>query len=359
MIDRTFVIAEAGVNHDGSLDKALALIDAASEAEADAVKFQTFSANRLVTLAAPKAPYQVDRTRAAETQQEMLRRLELSKDDHAKLIEHCQRRGIEFLSTPFDIESLNLLIQEFGRSRIKIGSGDVTNGPLLLEVARSGRQLILSTGMTTLEEVADALAVLAFGYSGSQAHPNQGAFKAAFKDAHCRSTLREKVTLLHCTTEYPAPVQDVNLRAMDTLRSTFGLEVGFSDHTMGIAVAIAAVARGARIIEKHFTLDRTAEGPDHAASLEPKELTAMVAAIREIELALGDGTKLPQPSELPNINIARKSIVAARTIAANERLTSENMTVKRPGTGLSPMRWWALVGRRASRHFALDEAIKP
>ena len=300
-----YVIAEAGVNHNGDIAKALALVDVAATAGADAVKFQTFKASSVISVHAEKAAYQKQTTDAAESQVDMVAKLELSHADHAQLADRCRERGIAFLSTPFDLDSLEFLVTDMGLTTLKIPSGEITNAPLLLAAARSGRDIILSTGMSTIDEVRDALGVLAFGYSGdAEAKPDAGAFTRALERA---DALQGKVTLLHCTTEYPTPYEDVNLRAMDSLREAFGLTVGLSDHTLGIAVAIAAVARGAQVIEKHFTLDRALPGPDHAASLEPDELTAMVAAIRATEAALGDGDKRLMPSESANRDVPARA----------------------------------------------------
>ena len=330
---KTLIIAEAGVNHNGNLDMARRLIDAAADAGADLVKFQTFNADRLVTAQAAKADYQKSATTAGESQHAMLRKLELTRDMHEALIAHCQSRGIGFFSTGFDEESVELLV-ELGLDRFKIPSGEITNLPYLRHVGRYGKPVILSTGMATIDEIKSALAVL------EQA-----------------GTPRERITILHCNTEYPTPMPDVNLRAMLTIRDSFGVAVGYSDHTAGIEVAIAAAAMGATVIEKHFTLDRTLPGPDHKASLEPGELKAMIAAIRNVEQALGDGIKRPSTSERKNINIARKSLVAACPIRAGERFSETNLTAKRPGTGLSPMRWDEVVGQIAPRDFAADELI--
>jgi N-acetylneuraminate synthase len=346
------------VNHDGSLDKALALVDAAADAGADAVKFQTFTASRLATQSAPKAAYQT-RHSASESQFEMLSRLELSPDDHLALVARCNERKIEFLSSPFDIESLQLLTHELGLKTIKLGSGELTNGPLLLAAANSDRDIILSTGMATLDEVREALAVLSFGYCFPGERPNADRLGIAISDHNGHATLRRKVALLHCTTEYPAPVEDVNLAVLATLSDAFGLRVGYSDHTEGLAISLAAVARGAVILEKHFTLDRGARGPDHAASIEPRELARLVEGVRQIEKAIGDGRKAPAPSEISNIPIARKSIVARRPIAIGDRLSIDNMTTKRPASGLSPMRWWDLEGSYATRAYEADEVILP
>jgi N,N'-diacetyllegionaminate synthase len=331
----TLIIAEAGVNHNGDLDLARRLVDVAAEAGADLVKFQTFSAERLATAQAAKADYQRQNTAAAESQHAMLRRLELDAAAHEMLIEHCRSRGIGFFSTGFDVESVDLLAR-LGQRRFKIPSGEITNLPLLRHIGAFGLPLILSTGMATLEEVA-----------------------AALKALEQAGTPRSLVTVLHCTTEYPAPMSDVNLRAMLAMRDAFGVSIGYSDHTNGIEVAIAAVALGATIIEKHFTTDRNLPGPDHKASLEPGELRAMVAAIRNIEVALGDGVKKPSPSEVKNRPIARKSLVAAVPIRAGEVLSTANLAVKRPGTGLSPMLWDEVLGRTARRDYAADELIDP
>ncbi len=354
---RCLIIAEAGVNHNGSLDMALRLVDAAAEAGSDIVKFQTFRADRLASRFAPKAEYQQRETGKEQSQLEMLRALELNEDAHRRLIERCASRGVEFLSAPFDQESLCLLTETLKLQQLKFGSGELTNAPLLLAAARTGKPIILSTGMSTLTEVEEALGVLALGYSDSGTEPSQTAFRAAFASAAGQAALRKNIVLLHCTTEYPAPLEDVNLRAMDTMRATFGLPVGYSDHTEGTAIALAAVARGAIVIEKHFTLDRFLPGPDHKASLTPFELASLVADIRRIELALGDGVKRPAASELKNVPIARKSLVAARNIEMGEVFSDENLTAKRPGSGISPMEHWAWLGRRAPRDFMEDEPI--
>jgi N-acetylneuraminate synthase len=349
-----FIIAEAGVNHNGSIDLALQLVDAAADTGADAVKFQTFRAKNLVTAQAPKAEYQLQNTEQQESQFEMLRKLELSETDHKRLIARCRERKIEFISTPFDHESLDLLVA-LRVQRIKIPSGELTNAPLLHRAARSGLPVILSTGMATLDEVKEALGVLAHGYGTAETPPGRAAFKAAL--AANAALLTNKVTLLHCTTEYPAPFEHTNLRAMDTLRDTTGLSSGLSDHTPGISVAIAAVARGASMIEKHMTLDKTLPGPDHQASLDPVEFTRMVTSIREVAAALGSPVKQPAPSELRNLAIVRKSIVAARPITSGELFTAENLTAKRPGGGLAPIRFWDLLGRPADRDYSIDEPI--
>lgn len=328
------IIAEAGVNHNGDMDIARRLIDAAADAGADLVKFQTFNANRLVTRGAKKADYQTQATGAGESQHAMLQRLELSEAMHHELIAHCATRGIGFFSTAFDIDSIDMLTG-LGQKIFKVPSGEITNLPYLRHTARAGTPLILSTGMASMADI-----------------------EAAIDAVEQAGTPRSAVTVLHCTTEYPTPMAEVNLRAMQSIGAAFGVAVGYSDHTPGIEVAIAAVALGAQVIEKHFTLDRTMPGPDHQASLEPHELAAMVSAIRNIETAMGDGIKRLTPSEARNKPIARKSLVASRAIDAGEVFTAENMTCKRPGTGLSPMRWDELIGRRASRAFQADELIE-
>ncbi len=358
-MQRIFVIAEAGVNHNGSLAMAREIIDAARSAGADAVKFQTFRAETLVSGTAPKADYQKRTTGTSGSQLRMLKRLELGEDAHRSLAAHCRSRGIQFLSTPFDEASIDLLHRGIGVPLIKVPSGEITNGPLLLAAARTGRPIILSTGMSTLEEIRDALAVIAFGYVERGRKPSPTAFRAVYRSAAGRRALQKKVTLLHCTTEYPASVPEVNLRAMDALHEAFGLPVGLSDHTVGIVIPIAAAARGASVIEKHFTLDRKLPGPDHRASLEPRELASMVKAIRDVEQALGDGKKLPTASERRNLRVIRRSLVALRDIQRGEPFTPENVACKRPASGLSPMRYWKILGRRAHRSFRKDEVIKP
>lgn len=325
-----FVIAEAGVNHNGSLDLALELVDVAAAAGADAVKFQTFRADALVTGSAGKAAYQ-QRATGDGSQLAMLKRLELDESAHRAIAARCAERGIEFMSAPFDHESLDLLVRLDVR-RLKLGSGELTNGPLLAAAARTGLPLILSTGMSTLEEVREALQLV-------------------------RDAGSDDVTLLHCTSEYPAPPDEVNLRAMATMRDALGVPVGYSDHTVGITVALAAVAMGASVIEKHFTTDRSLSGPDHRASLEPTELAELVATARTVEAALGDGVKRPSPSELPNLAVARKSIVAATSIGRGEPFTEGNLTVKRPGAGISPMRMPRILAQRASRAYEPDELL--
>ena len=333
MINRALIIAEAGVNHNGDLDLAKQLIDAAANAGADIVKFQTFNAQRLVTRTAKKADYQAHATNSTESQHDMLQRLELTEEMHHELIAYCKTCNIAFLSTGFDIESVDLLVS-LGQDCFKIPSGEITNLPYLRHIGRLSKTVILSTGMSTLGDIEAAIKVL------EQA-----------------GTPRNKLTVLHCTTEYPTPMNEVNLRAMQSIKSAFGVAVGYSDHTQGIEVAIAAVVMGANVIEKHFTLDRNLPGPDHQSSLEPLELKAMVSAIRNIEVALGDGIKRLTLSEARNITVARKSLVASRTIKPGEPFTPENLCVKRPGTGISPMRWDEAMHNNARKEYLVDEEV--
>jgi N-acetylneuraminate synthase len=318
-MSRVFIIAEAGVNHNGSLDMALQLVDAAKQSGADAVKFQSFKADQLATRSAHKAAYQERTTSQAESQFDMLKRLELDRAAHERILRHCEDRGIQFLSSPFDLPSIDLLA-EMNLPVYKIPSGELTNEPYLRKIGAKGKPVILSTGMATLGEVEEAINTLRAAGAG-------------------------QLTLLHCVTEYPAPYAEVNLRAMHTLKLAFGLPVGYSDHTPGIEVSIAAAALGAEMIEKHFTLDRSLPGPDHAASLEPGELKAMVTAIRNVEAALGTGIKAPAPCEIPNISVARKSLVAASSLPAGHKLQEQDLNIKRPGNGLAPKLMPALVGR--------------
>lgn len=330
----TYIIAEAGVNHNGDIELAKQLIDVAADAGADAVKFQTFKADTLVTRNAKKADYQSQNTGTTESQYEMLRKLELSVEMHRDLIAHCAKRNIVFLSTGFDIQSIDLLVS-LGQSLLKVPSGEITNLPYLRHIGQLGKPVILSTGMSTMGDIEAAISVLE--QSG---------------------TTRKNIIVLHCTTEYPTPMTEVNLRAMQSINNAFGVSVGYSDHTSGIEVAIAATAMGATVIEKHFTLNRSLPGPDHKASLEPLELKAMVTSIRNIELALGDGIKRLTASELKNKPIARKSLVASKPIKTGELFSAQNLTAKRPGTGISPMRWDEVVGKVASRDYSVDELIE-
>jgi N,N'-diacetyllegionaminate synthase len=327
----TFIIAEAGVNHNGSLDLAKKLVDVASDSGADCVKFQTFVTKNIATKSAEKAEYQQKSTDAHESQYDMLKKLELSFDEFVELSEYCKKKKIEFMSTAFDFTSIDFLAS-LGVSTWKIPSGDITNLPFLIKTAKLKKPVILSTGMSNMDEIRSAIGVLKDNGAG-------------------------ELTVLHCTTEYPTPFSDVNLKAMQTMREEFDVRVGYSDHTRGIEVPIAAVALGGIVIEKHLTLDRNMEGPDHKASLEPVEFKAMVTAIRNIELALGSGVKQPAESEIKNMTVARKSIVAFTKIKAGEIFTEDNLTVKRPGDGISPMKWFDIIGKVASRDFEEDELI--
>ena len=328
-----FIIAEAGVNHNGSIELAYKLIDVASASGANAVKFQTFKAENLVTINAQKAEYQKQATNQSESQFKMLKKLELDTNAHKKLINYCKKKDIVFLSTPFDRESIDLL-NELGLRIFKIPSGEITNLTYLRYIGSLRKEVILSTGMSTLKEIEEALIILTSA-----------------------GTSKENITILHANTMYPTPMEDVNLRAMQTIQDKFGVAVGYSDHTLGIEVDIAAVAMGATIIEKHFTLDKTMDGPDHKSSISPEELKAMVSSIRNIEKALGSSIKKPSRSEKPNITMARKSIVASKSIKKGELFTEKNITIKRPGTGISPMKWDSILGKVAERDYKIDDFL--
>lgn len=330
-MNKVFIIAEAGVNHNGDIKIAKRMIDAAVNAGAEAVKFQTFRAENVVCKTAKKARYQIETTNQSETQYEMLKKLELTEEMHKELMEYCNKQKIMFLSTPFDIESIRLL-SKLGMQIFKIPSGEITNLPYLREIAGYHKKVILSTGMSTMDEVKAAVKVL----------KNNGT---------------DDITLLHCNTQYPTPVSDVNLRAMVKMQEETGLPVGYSDHTQGIEIPIAATALGAVVIEKHFTLDKNMRGPDHRASLEPQELKRMVESIRKIELAIGNGMKQMTESEKTNIDIVRKSIVTVADIQKGEIFTEKNLTTKRPGNGISPMRWDEIIGTVANRNYEADEMI--
>jgi len=332
-MNKVFIIAEAGVNHNGSIELAKKLIDVASESGADAVKFQTFKAEKLVSKKAQKAHYQKQTTDKTESQFDMIKKLELDLDTHKELISYCKTKNIMFLSTPFDHDSIELL-NDLGLEIFKIPSGEITNLPYLRHIGKLNKKVILSTGMADIGEIEDALDILISS-----------------------GTKKENITVLHANTMYPTPMEDVNLKAMVTIGNTFDIVFGYSDHTLGIEVDIAAVAMGASCIEKHFTLDKTMEGPDHKASLEPDELKAMVKAIRNIEVALGNSIKKPSKSEIPNMQIARKSIVAKMDIKKGEVLREENITIKRPGNGINPMRWDEVIGTVASKDYREDELI--
>jgi len=331
--EKVFIIAEAGVNHNGSIDMAKKLIDVAAEAGADAVKFQTFKTDKTVSRKAQKADYQKNTTDAGETQYDMVKKLELDVSTHKELMSYCLEKNIMFLSTPFDHDSIDLL-DELGLKIFKIPSGEITNLPYLRHIGKLNKEIIMSTGMADIGEIEDALDILV----------NAG-------------TDKNNITVLHCNTEYPTPMTDVNLRAMQTIANTFKIRTGYSDHTLGIEVPVAAVALGAKVIEKHFTLDKTLPGPDHQASLEPQELKLMIESIRNIEKALGDGIKKPSKSETPNKTIVRKSIVAKKAIKKGEILSEDNLSIKRPGNGISPMRWDEIIGTIAQKDYEEDELL--
>lgn len=333
-MEKTFIIAEAGVNHNGNIEIAKRMIDTAVDAGADAIKFQTFKAEKIVSKFAPKAEYQEKTITVGESQLEMIKNLQLDMDAHKGLISHCKKRRIIFLSSPFDSESVDLL-NELGLEILKIPSGEITNLPLLTKISHLKKKIILSTGMADLGEIEDALNILT--------------------DTNIP---RESITVLHCHTEYPTAYEDVNLFAMLTIKEAFKVDVGYSDHTLGIEIPIAAAALGATVIEKHFTLDRNMQGPDHKASLEPKELEAMVRAIRNVEKALGSGVKKPSLSELKNRLVTRKSIVALRNIKKGEIFSEKNIIPKRPGTGISPMKWYEVIGKESKKDFNVDELIE-
>lgn len=326
------IIAEAGVNHNGSIETAKKLVDIACEAKADIVKFQLFKAKDLTTKKAPKANYQLKSTPLSESQYEMLEKLELTLEEFVDLKKYCERKGIEFLATPFDIKSIEFL-EELGINRWKVPSGEITNLPYLERIASSNKPILLSTGMSNLDEVKIAVNLL-------------------------KAKGNTNITLLHCTTEYPTSHDDVNLNAMITMQNATGLSIGYSDHTLGIEVPVAAVALGASVIEKHFTIDKTLHGPDHISSLDPAELISMVKSIRNIEVALGDGVKKAVNSEKKNLEIVRKSIVASKFIRAGDIFSEDNLTVKRPGSGISPMKWHEIIGIKAKRDFNVDDLIE-
>lgn len=354
----TFIIAEAGVNHNGSIDLARKLVDAAVAAKADAVKFQSFVASSIVTAAAKKADYQIAQTGGHESQLEMLQRLELSQNAQRELFEYCKSCGIEFLSTPFDSQSLGFLVSDLNLTLIKIGSGELTNAPFLLEVARCADQIILSTGMSTIDEIELALGVIAFGMTTDKtSRPSTVACNKASTGVAGKQALQERVTLLHCTTDYPTSPTDINLRAMLTLREKFECRVGLSDHSVGTHIAVGAVALGATVVEKHLTTSRDLIGPDHKASLEPDEFKRLVANIRDVEIALGSSEKTPTANEKKNQQVARRSIVACKAIKSGEVFTTDNIVVRRPGTGQSPFKYWDLLGTKSTRDIAENDLI--
>ncbi|WP_375200110.1 N-acetylneuraminate synthase [Bacillus sp. RS11] len=354
---KTYVIAEAGVNHNGSLKLAKELVKVAKEAGADAVKFQTFKAENLVTRQAKQADYQVENLGEATTQYDMLKKLELTYEEFIELQLYCQTNQIEFLSTPFDFESIDFLLDELGITTVKISSGELTNAPFIHYIATKGKPIILSTGMTTIEEIHEALAFIAYGFARPQETVVIEQVYAFYKTEEAKEVLRKNVTLLHCTTQYPAPIESINLKAMSEMKKTYQLPIGLSDHSEGVHIPLAAVAMGAKVIEKHFTLDKTLEGPDHVASLDPDELKAMVKGIREVELALGDGIKSPTAIELQNRIPARKSLVAKTSIKAGDVFSMDNLSVKRPGNGIEPSKYWSYIGQTALKSYEKDELI--
>jgi N-acetylneuraminate synthase len=351
------VIAEAGVNHNGDEARAHEMVEVAAAAGADYVKFQTFVPDEVISVHAKKAAYQQAASGGDDSQLEMVRTLALSHESHLRLRAHCDVNKIGFLSTPFDLPSLRFLSETMALPMLKIPSGEITNGPLLLAAARSGCSIILSTGMTDIQEIAFALSMLAFGYTNKEGDPEVTTLQDRYPVDDYHSVLSSKVSLLHCTSEYPAPATDLNLRAITTMRDAFSLPIGLSDHSDGINAAIAATALGATIVEKHFTLDRLLPGPDHKASLEPDVLRQMIVAIREASQMLGDGEKSAKISELKNLPIVRKSVVAARSIAKGHVLTVDDLACKRPGDGLSPMYFWKILGCAADKDYSPDEPI--
>ncbi|NPV89926.1 MAG: N-acetylneuraminate synthase [Firmicutes bacterium] len=356
-MNRVYIIAEAGVNHNGQLDLAREMIHQAANAGVDAVKFQTFIAEEVISRHAPKAPYQEQSTPTGESQLEMVLGLQFDEAQHRDLLCICQSRGIEFISSPFDLASVDLLASRLKLPLIKVASGEITNFPLLLKTARTGAKILLSTGMCGLGDIENALSVLAFGYCAGNCRPSPAAFRESYSSPAGQWALKRKVTLLHCTSEYPAPFEEINLQAIDTLSHAFTLKVGYSDHSQGIVVPIAAAARGAVVIEKHFTLDRGLPGPDHQASLEPSELRAMVKAVRQVEKALGSSLKFSTQSESKNLPLVRKSLVARKDIRRGEVFTEDNLGIKRPGSGLSPIHYWDYLGRTSERDYQTDEEI--
>lgn len=357
MSHKCFVIAEAGVNHNGDKKLAFRLIDIAAEAKADAVKFQSFKAENVVIASAPKAEYQIASTAAEDSQFQMLKALEVSDKDLSELAIYTRSLGLKFMSTAFDSHSLNHLVDVIKVDVLKIPSGEITNGPFLLEIARKGLPMICSTGTANESDIETALDILAFGLTDPTTPKSFSEIKGASRSADGMAALKAKVTILHCVSEYPAPFSEVNLNAMDTMREKFNLPVGYSDHTTGIMASVAAVAKGATVIEKHFTISNAMPGPDHAASLEPNELRQMIDAIRTVEKCLGHSRKEPTPSEIKNIPVVRRSLVAATEIQEGDVITEKMLTAKRPATGISPLMYWDLIGTKAKRSFSKDQQI--
>jgi N-acetylneuraminate synthase len=357
MISKTYIIAEAGVNHNGSLKMAKELVMVAKEAGADAVKFQTFKAENLVTKHAQQAAYQVENLGETSSQFAMLKKLELTYEEFIELQSFCQTEQIEFLSTPFDFESVDFLLDELNIPIAKIPSGELTNAPFIHYIATKQKPIILSTGMATVEEIHEALAFISYGLVKSSEPVTIENVYNFYATEEAKEVLKKYVTILHCTTQYPAPMDSINLKAMIEMEKTFQLPIGLSDHSEGIHIPISAIGMGVTVIEKHFTLDKTLEGPDHLASLNPAELQAMIKGIRDVELALGDGIKKPTPIEIQNRIPARKSLVAKTQINEGEVFTSDNLTVKRPGLGIEPSKYWTYIGKRASKSYDEDELI--
>lgn len=353
---KTYIIAEAGVNHNGSYQRAKKLITIAASAGADAVKFQTFTANNLVTKNAPLASYQ-KKNSLQKSQHDMLRALELSKNEFIQLKKYAQRKKIDFLSTPFDMESLNFLVKNLRLNTIKISSGDLLNAPLLLAAAQAKVKIIVSTGMANLKEIQFALSVIAFGYLHGRKIPTSSSLSSSLKSRRAQLLLRKKIVILHCTTEYPAPFHEINLRVLKTIYEKFQIPVGYSDHTLGPIASLGAVALGASMIEKHFTINKKLPGPDHKMSLDPQELKQFVKEIRILETTLGSSEKKPTASEKKNMVICRKSLVAARDIKKGDTFTMNNLTVKRPGSGISSALFWEFLGKKAKRNFKQDSLI--
>ena len=357
MSEQVYIIAEAGVNHNGDIELARHLVREGAAAGVNAVKFQTFRPEKLVTQNAEKAAYQKATTGKQESQLTMLQKLTLRDEDYVELEKLCRECGVDFISTPFDSDSLRFLTTELDMPFIKVSSGEITNAPFLWEIARTQKKVVLSTGMATLGEIEQALAVLAHGYLNNDFPIDFQRVQEVYVSKAGQKVLREKVQLLHCTTQYPAPASQANLKAMETIAQAFGLPIGYSDHTEGITIPVAAAARGAVVIEKHFTLDKNLPGPDHKASLEPEELKAMVQAVRTVEQSIGNGIKIPAADEVPNIPIVRKCLVAARDIMVGEVFSQDNLTAKRAGKGISPMNVWNLLGKKTERDYKVDEKI--
>jgi len=357
-MNNVFIIAEAGVNHNGNIKIAKNMVDAAVDAGVDAIKFQSFKAEDLVINQAPKANYQLHNTLENETQYQMLKKLELSHDEQQQLYAYCQNKGIQFLSSPFDLKSCRFLIKTLGLKTLKLGSGELSNAQLLYYIASMNCNIILSTGMSNLHDIEQALGVLAFAYTNpKENNPNSKRFKAALDSANGIKALKQHISLLHCTTEYPCPFEDVNLDSINSLAKHFSLPIGYSDHTQGYHISLAAVAMGARIIEKHFTLDQNMAGPDHQSSIEPNELKLMVKQIRDIEVAKGNSVKQICSSELKNRSIARKGIYANGNISKGDILTTDNIAVKRPESKLSAQFYWEIIGKKANKNYHHEEPI--